>query len=127
MKSKICFISFLSAGFMSLTSVIFSDPIDYSEATLSCMLDSGETVMIFAKKQEVYIHTPIYKKIEKLTQSSFQVYRCPLCYGFTGKAFGSFYKGYTSSQFNETTYKFSPSLKLEGHREVPCLDSEQGF
>jgi hypothetical protein len=66
------------------------------------MLGPDRAIYLFQDEQRVFL-SDVDKNFVPLVLSSFQVYRCPGCFGFDGMVGGQRYEGLTSGLYNEET------------------------
>lgn len=111
MNSKLAALATLAVG--QLLSVnAFGGDIDLSKATMQCFVNKSESLFIFQDQEQV-VDARFMKEPVALALTSFEVYRCPYCYEFTGTVQGKKYEGSTRGHFNQDdNWIISMSLKI---------------
>ena len=127
MMTRILLLSAILFGTFAQTAQ--ADEFDPSKTTLQCSINRSETLFVQAQEQSVWFlefsPNPLPLKLEL---SSFNVYRCPYCYGFTGSLNGRTYEGTTVGNIDAAgQMTISLNLKIDGEQqqEIGCLRPNQ--
>ena len=93
-------------------------------ATVECKLAHDQSIYLYQEEKMVMI-SAADKNVVPLTLESFEVYRCPGCFGFKGFVEGQRYEGQTEGVYDENTESWDVfmDLSIDGGepRRLGCL------
>lgn len=110
-------------SFLVAPSASFAQAAAERHPVLRCPLDNDTALLIHYEDQQVYYE--VASKVTKLKLDTFEIFRCPGCWRFSGTVLGKHFRGATRGGFSETTGVWGVSLDLNIDRgaahKVGCV------